>query len=338
MDLVTAMTVSAGYAQALIEVAVAHGADRAALLAATGFDPAACPGPDTRVPFETFKMLMRTAATACKNPALALHFGAESRFVDMSIVGLIAHASATMGEAFAQVNRYARLVVEVDGHQTHERFAIVRRDGETWMEDRRRNPDDFPELTESTFARFIADTRRSFGAVPFAKCICFTHAAPAHAEACRRILGVPVAFGCNWNAIAIHDSWLALPLPGTSWYVFGIFSDRAQALLEDLQRSQSLAAQVEAALIPLLHSGDTGMDRIARQLGTSRTSLYRRLKAEGASFDSIVDQLRHRMALHYLAGKKVSVGETAYLVGFTDPASFSRAFKRWTGSAPRALR
>lgn len=49
-----------------------------------------------------------------------------------------------MGEAFAQVNRYARLAVEVDGHQTYERFAIVRRDGETWIEDCRRNPGSSP--------------------------------------------------------------------------------------------------------------------------------------------------------------------------------------------------
>lgn len=62
--------------------------------------------------------------------------------------------------------------------------------------------------------------------------------------------------------------------------------------------------------------------------------MYRRLKAENVSFDALYDDLRHRMAIHYLQSQKVSVNETAYLVGFSDPSSFSRAFKRWTGEAP----
>ncbi len=80
------------------------------------------------------------------------------------------------------------------------------------------------------------------------------------------------------------------------------------------------------------------MDKIAGRMGLSRQTLLRKLKAEGTTFEKVLDELRHRLALDYLRGKKVSVHETAYLVGFSEPAAFSRAFKRWTGMSPREVR
>ena len=77
------------------------------------------------------------------------------------------------------------------------------------------------------------------------------------------------------------------------------------------------------------------MDMIAVKLGFSRQTLFRQLKAEGVTFEEVLDELRQGLALHYLSEKKVPVNETAYLLGFSEPAAFSRAFKRWTGSSPR---
>nr|MDQ3744920.1 AraC family transcriptional regulator [Acidobacteriota bacterium] len=105
-----------------------------------------------------------------------------------------------------------------------------------------------------------------------------------------------------------------------------------------LENSKSTRGRVESLLLPVLHTGEASMDMIARKLGISRQTLFRKLKAEGVTFEQVLDGLRHQMALHYLNGKKVSVNETAYLVGFSDPASFSRAFKRWTGASPRTMR
>jgi AraC-like DNA-binding protein len=90
--------------------------------------------------------------------------------------------------------------------------------------------------------------------------------------------------------------------------------------------------------MPILHTGKASMDSVAAKMGLSRSMLFRRLKAESTTFETVLDELRRTMALDYLNTKKVSVSETAYLVGFSEPAAFSRAFKRWTGSSPGSVR
>ncbi len=96
--------------------------------------------------------------------------------------------------------------------------------------------------------------------------------------------------------------------------------------------------EVEAHLEPRLASGPLGIDSLARELGYSRQTLYRRLKAEGVTYEEVLDRLRRRVALRLLREEGLSVKEAAWRLGFSDPAAFSRAFKRWTGSAPKAPR
>lgn len=327
-------TVSGGYVRALVDLAESQGADRATLLKRTGTAATVLDDPDARVPFDLFRSLMREAGVLCGEPAFGLHFGERTRFVDMSIVGLICHAASTMGEAFEQLNRFARLAVEVDGHETAPRFALVRDPEGLWLEERRRHPNDFPELTESTFARFVCDTRRHFPEEAFALELRFTHPRPGHAAEYDRIFNAPIRFGADRNAIRIAPSWLDIRLGPPNRYVFGVFSEKAQALMAELEASRSMRGLVEAALAPVLHTGEIGMTDTARRMCLSRAGLYRRLKAEGVSYEAVLDDLRRRMALHYLDGRKVSVNEAGYLVGFSDPSAFSRAFKRWTGERP----
>jgi AraC-like DNA-binding protein len=95
---------------------------------------------------------------------------------------------------------------------------------------------------------------------------------------------------------------------------------------------------VERRLEAVLESGDVGIDRVARDLGYSRQTLYRRLKAEGTTYEQLLDGLRRRLALRFVREEGLSVKEAAYRLGFSDPAAFSRAFKRWTGTSPGEMR
>lgn len=328
------LTVGAGYARGLLTLAVAKGADRDALCARAGIAPADLDDQDARIPFANYAALMRAGQELCNDPALALHYGEAIDLSEVSIVGLICHAAETMFDAFRQLNRFGRLVIEVanDG----DRFQHVRDGTRLWLVDTRQNPNDFPELTESTFARMVCRTRQ-FGDTPFAREIHVTHVAPAHRAEYDRILQAPTIFESDRNALLVDPAWLTHRIALAPRYVFGVLSEHAEQLLARLEATKTLRGRVESLLMPILHTGEANVATVAAQLGLSRQTLFRRLKAEGTSFEKLLDELRQTLALHYLAGRKVSVNETAYLVGFSDPAAFSRAFKRWTGSSPRGF-
>ena len=329
-------TVAAGLARALMELAVSRGASRAELEARSGIAPADLEDHDHRVPFAKYVALMRAGKELCADPALPLHFGETIDMSEFSVVGLLAHASETMMEVLAQLNRYGQLVVEVDIGAAG-RFALEPKDGALWLVDTRKDPDEFPELTESTFTRMICGPRR-FMASGYVLEVHVTHAAPAHRAEYERIWRCPVQFERPWNALRLDPALPSQRVAVQPRFVFGVLSAHADALLERLKSSKTTRGRVEHLLLPILHTGQASMEAIAAQLGLSRQTLYRQLRSEGVTFDQVLDELRHQMALHYLSGKKVSVNETAYLVGFSDPAAFSRAFKRWTGTSPRALR
>lgn len=139
----------------------------------------------------------------------------------------------------------------------------------------------------------------------------------------------------NRDSCAIHKMGAFTPREerdGLSTFLGGL----AKAFADAMERPSAFRREVEARIESHMASGDVGIDRIAADLGLSRQTLYRRLKEEGTTFEEILDRLRHRLALRYLRQDRISVKATSYRLGFSDPAAFSRAFKRWTGNSPRA--
>jgi AraC-like DNA-binding protein len=329
-------TVSAGFVRALVDFAVTRGADRAALLAAAAIDPASLDDQDNRLPFARYVALMTEAKALTGDAALALHYGEAIEVAQFSIVGLIGEAAATMAEAFQQLNRYVRLIVEVEGAFDGDRFQVRFERGGVWVVDMRRDPNAFPELTESAFAHLVCGTRK-FGRTPLVMAVEVTHPDPGYRGEYERILGAPVAFEAAWNAMRVDPEWATHQVARLPRYAFGVLSQRGDALLAELEASKSMRGRVEGLLLPMLHTGEASADAVAARLGVSRQTLWRRLRAEDVAFETVLDALRHRLAVDYLTARKVSVNETAYLVGFSEPAAFSRAFKRWTGVSPRAF-
>ena len=325
-------TVAAGFAKALMDLAVSRGACKAKLIERSGIDADALLEPDDRMPLDNYLALMDAGGALCGDPAFALHFGEAYTISELSIVGLICDAAETPMEAFEQMNRFSQLMLDAADGNAEDWFNRIENERGIWFVLTNEIYVMHPSLVESAFARGLSASARAKLKSFSLKEIHFTHKAPAYRAEYERIFQAPLVFGSDKNAVLIDaSSMTAEPSQSANRYVFGVLSERAETLLKRLESATTVKGRVESLLLPLLHTGNVSMEQVAKQMGVSRATLYRKLKAEGMSYATLLDDLRRQMALNYLNGQKTSVKEIAYLTGFSDPSAFSRAFKRWTG-------
>lgn len=328
-------TVSAGYAKAMFDYAVSQGVAEDQLFEQTGFEPSDFQDLDKRLLMSDYVILVHIAKKLTNDDALVLHFCENTNIEKFTIVGLICGSVPTMADALKQLNRFSQLVAETDLAMKDERFQLQPTQHGLMLEDRRTNPNHFYELTEATFGRFAVEFNRYFTGQPFLKALYVTHSKPSYAAEYDRIFNVPIHYDSPQNAMLVDPAWLNVEISPTTEYAFGILIKHAEKLLQELKATSSIKGEVEGLLLPKLHTGDANMQWVAAEMSLTRQTLYRKLKSENTNFEILFDELRHKMSLHYLNGKKASVNETAYLVGFADPSSFSKAFKRWTGNSPK---
>ena len=337
-------TIATGYPKAFLEFAVTRGANRATLLERSHLCLDDLKDPEGRTSLTKYIALMQAGIELCNEPALSLLFGEAVRLQDISIVGFLGDTVNDIASGPAMMNRYARLTLDPDDAENADAIELVREGGDVWLKSGIEAYLDNPLLTESAFARTVTTVRAAWSTIPglsrlkFPKAIRFTHKEPSYRAEYDRIFGVPLFFGSNMNALSLDEEFLKVTLPRTNPHLSKALTGRAEELLKDLESVKTTTrSKVEKLLTANLQRGATSVDVIARQLGMSRQTLFRRLKAEGVTFEKVFDELRHRMAVKYLEEKR-SVNETSYLVGFSDQAAFSHAFKRWTGHSPATIR
>lgn len=167
--------------------------------------------------------------------------------------------------------------------------------------------------------------------------VSFQHAQPACAEKYSLYFEAPVRFGAAGDCILFPLEAVDRALPGTNPQ-FARMHDQLNVDYLAQLREGDLVHRVKAGIIDALPSGPVGNETVARDLGMSVRSLQRRLAEAGTSFRDLLDTSRHEMALGYIRDPGIEMVEIAFLLGFSDQSAFSRAFKRWTGKTPNAVR
>lgn len=145
--------------------------------------------------------------------------------------------------------------------------------------------------------------------------------------------GAPVEFSTDELSLLLPKSTVEAELPTANTSVARACDHIIDEYLARLDQA-NVVNQVRVHLVESMPSGKVNEHDIASNLHMSVRSLQRKLKQEDSSFKQILDNTRRELALSYIKEKHTSINEITYLLGYSDPANFSRAFKRWTGMSP----
>ncbi len=143
-----------------------------------------------------------------------------------------------------------------------------------------------------------------------------------------------MGFGYSHTSLVFDVSALDIPLTGASRELAEQNERIVVGYLAKLDRSD-IQARVRAELLREFPSGSVTKESIAKKLCMSPRTLQLKLAKTNTTFHEVVDQTRLALARGYIDSSAASITEIAYLLGFSDPSNFSRAFKRWTGHSPR---
>jgi AraC-like DNA-binding protein len=305
----------------------AHGA----LLAEVGLPDNALRGGE-RLPSEAVYTLFARMAEGTSDPWIGLTVASRA-VLDRGAIGVVTQACSnrpTLGEALAHLPRLIRLVDTVSA------FFVEERGDEVDVGFRMSTSLDAQRfaLQFGVATIFLAARRATLTPlVPLAVHFVDAPGVTDRGEVPRALFGAPVTLGASASFFVLPVAALREPLAAADGALATALAGYVDEQLREIGRGgPGWSARARRAIAENL-ARDVTLPALATHLATSARTLQRRLAEEGVTVEGLVEETRRAMAERYL-GEGHTVAEVAFLLGYTDAPTFSRAFKRWHGVSP----
>jgi AraC-like DNA-binding protein len=317
----------------LDKAAKRYGLDREELMAQAGFGQSELDGPDSRVPLGKIWNVWRIMIDQTGDPALGLHLGVETRVRELGLVGYAAYHSQTLRAAFDRIARYSRIVNEaLVAHMIDDE------DRGTFAVENAPRLDLLRHPIDGRMASVTAVARELTGVDLTPLEVRLPYPRPDDTSEHRRIFRCPVQFDQSESMIVFRKVDLDRQVVHADETLTGYLDKLAEDSLKTLSADVSFKHRVRRAIWSELSGGKPNVRQISMQLGVSSRTLQRRLEEEHTSFAAELDSLRHEMASRLLQDNKLAVYEIAFLLGYSEPSTFYRAFRRWKRVSPHEFR
>jgi AraC-like DNA-binding protein len=319
--------------QRLLEM---HGLDAVALGRQAGLDLVKLPAPTERIAVDRADAILQLAITRIQDPAFGLQAARCWHPANLGVLGYAWLSSSTLRTGLRRLERYHRLIGERGVIEVDE----LRRGIKVRFWGKRGDPGEVPVaavMVDIAMSLLIDMCRLNAGASLRPVAASLRRKAPASASPYERFFGCPIRFGAEENFFLLANEDADNLLPSSNKQLAGIFDKMLGAELARLDKSD-VVARCRAAVLEYLTSGELSAEDTAKLLHMSPRTLQRKLAEARLTYQQLVDDTRKDLALRYIVDAGRSISDITFSLGFSQPSTFTRAFKRWTGRSPTDYR
>lgn len=328
-------TTLAAAAKVIAETLQGHYAvDPVKVFSDAGLDYSQLSVSDARYPWRKMQRLWLRAVDVTGDPCFGLFVGRNIRPTSFHALGFSWLVSQTLLGSLQRLCRYHRIIstapvkLTIEAHGDRYIFSAN-------IDDPAHIPTD--AAVDAFVAAFVQMCRTATDEHFCPLSIALRRADPGHIDQYVTFFNCPVSFDAEKNVIYFDKDSLEQQLPGDNRELARANDTVAEKYLDSLD-PQKVASEVRELLITLLPSGKSNQKTIAKRLNRSLSTLQRQLQNEGTNYKDILEHTRKNLATDYVLDGQLSLGQIAYMLGFSDQSNFSRAFKRWTDTSPREYR
>ena len=284
---------------------------------------------DANISSDEYCTLLATAADLCNNPDIALQIGEAIKPGHYGVLGYACMTAKNLGEALTRALNYQTLVADI----CHYSISLDA-DNVILSLDYPYNSEPDKHLENENLASTISFAQWICGDNTPPNKILLQQDQPQNIDLYADFFDCELGFQADKTQIIFSKSLLNVTLPQADHAMHAMMEKRAEELLLKANENKSLANQATLILSKLLQDGEPSLEKLAQAMDLNVRTLQRQLKAEDLSYQSLLEQVRKKLALIYINQPELSLIDIAFLLGFSEQSSFQRAFERWTGETP----
>ena len=292
--------------------------------------------PDSLVAFDAGVAVLEETARISRHDDVGVRFANQLPWADLGVLGYVLLNAPTVGAAIAHLRRYFAIqqtagvfALEVEDTTAHLRYAL-------------RQPPHDPARQHALailamLVRLVREGARDAAWAPTE--VTLPHAPPTQPADALAFFGAPIRYHAEVASLVFPAEVLRRAMPTADAGLFPILVRHADECLAKLPApGDDTLGEVRRLVASMLGNTTITIEDVAARMTTSVRTVQRQLQEHGHSFKHLVDDVRATMAQRHVADPQVSMTEAAFLLGYSDLSSFSRAFRRWTGQSAQEYR